>query len=234
MRRIVPVWCYIFYLVSSLALGQVGQPSREKWEFSVFFGSSHRGDNTYVTPVDSAVRNVVLGFAPGYQVGARLTENLKQHFGAELEYSLANQPMVFKDLRPNLSELNLSLRVHSVVYDVLFYGVGRKARLRPYGVFGGGVSLFEPFGRAKDDAVAKGVPLKNRWKAGVTVGGGVKYKVKENLGFRVDVRSYTTPVPDFGISDKVVGAPAQAVVFRPDGALHNMQFNVGFFYCFGF
>ncbi len=202
----------------------------DKWEFAVFAGASYRGENVYPTPFEGGTtRDVTLRFAPGYLVGARITQNLGQYFGAELDYSLANQPVEFRNLTPTLQQVNLDDRVHSVTYTVLFYGLKRDSRLRPYGVVGPGISLFETFGESEKNAVSLGLNLTNRWKVAGIVGGGVKYRVTEQTGFRFDVRDHITGVPDFGLPHT---GTIQTPGFRPDGELHNWQFSAGFFYSF--
>ncbi|MFB3904640.1 MAG: hypothetical protein ACE15E_14415 [Acidobacteriota bacterium] len=203
---------------------------KDKWEFSIFAGSSHRGEDVYVTPFEGTLsRDVTLRFAPGYLVGARISENLGGRFGAELDYSLANQPVEFRNLAPTLLLLSLDQRVHNIAYTVLFYGLKRNSRLRPYAAVGPGISLYETFGTAEDNAAALGLNLKHRWKAAGIIGAGVKYRTTEETGFRFDVRDHITGVPDFGLPG---AGTIQTAGFRPDGQLHNWQFSVGFFYSF--
>jgi len=201
---------------------------KDKWEVSIFAGVARGGEDVHVTPFEGVgSRDVTLRFAPGYLVGGRITQNLGDHFGAELDYSLANQPAEFRNLTPTLQLVHLDNRVHNITYTVLFYGMKRKSRIRPYAILGPGLSLYEPFGPSENVAEALGLNLVNRWKVAGIVGGGVKYRVFEQLGFRFDVRDHITEVPDFGLPD--VGT-LQTPGFRPDGQLHNWQFSTGFFY----
>jgi opacity protein-like surface antigen len=228
---------YLLILVMALTFIPVAaqppgviRPESEKWEFSIFAGSSHRGGDIFLTPGEGvAARNVGLDFASGYLVGARITENLGDRFGAELDYSLANQPLQFTDLAPGLSSVDLSHRVHSITYSILVYGLDRRSRLRPYGAVGPGVSLFETYGDSENRARAQGLALRDRWKFGMTLGAGVKYHLAGNTGFRFDVKDHVTGVPDFGL-------PRTATLlnpgFKPEGRLHNWQISVGFFYGF--
>ncbi|HXK62608.1 MAG TPA: outer membrane beta-barrel protein, partial [Acidobacteriota bacterium] len=202
----------------------------DKWELSFFTGSSHRGDDIYVTPLEGGgTRDVGLRFASGYLIGGRITENLGQHFGAELDYSLSNQPVQFRNLAPLIPAVNFDHRVHSIAYTVLFYGLKRKNRIRPYAAIGPGISLYDSFGDLEGVAATKGLTLKDRWKAAFIVGGGVKFRVGEQVGLRFDVRDHITGVPDFGFPER---GTAQDPGFRPEGQLHNWQFGVGVFYSF--
>ncbi len=235
-RYLLVLSTLVCILISTVGLAQPTRPNEHKWEVSIFAGSSHRGDGIFITPFsDTAVppavtsNNVGLSFASGYAIGARVTENLGKYFGAELEYSLSNQPLVFTNLTPDIARVSVDHRVHQITYVVLVYGLPRSSRLRPYGVVGPGVSLYEFFGDNEDDAVANGVNLKDRWKFGATFGGGVKYRVAEKFGVRFDVRDHMTGVPDFGLP--ALGTAA-APGFRPDGRLQNWQFTIGLSYLF--
>jgi len=214
------------------------QPHEHKWEVSIFAGSSHRGDGVYVTPftgVDAegnpvnTTANVGLDFAAGYIVGGRVTENLGKYFGAELEYSLANQPTAFINLSESLDRVDVDMRVHQITYSVLVYGLPKESKWRPYGAVGPGVALFEFFGDGEDQAIAEGLTLKDKWKFGATFGGGVKYRFVRNAGLRFDVRDFMSGVPSFGLpSTGTEAVPG----FRPDGRLHAWQFTIGLSYLF--
>ena len=223
---------YLLIMIAALscvpAMGQPGQ--KDKWEFSVFAGSNYRGQNVYPTPFEGVgSRNVTLRFAPGFMAGVRISENLGEHLGAEFDYSLSNQPIEFRNLTPTLQVLNIDHRVHNITYTILFYGLKRNSRVRPYALVGPGISLYESFGDSEKDAVARGLNLTNRWKAAGIFGGGVKFRATEQTGFRFDIKDHITGVPDFGLPHAgTVPKPG----FRPDGQLHNWQLSVGFFYSF--
>ena len=225
---------YLLIMIAALscvpAMGQATYGRKDKWEFSVFAGSSHRGQDVFPTPFEGGgTRNVTLRFATGYLAGVRISQNLGEYLGAELDYSLANQPVEFRNLTPTVQVVNLDHRVHNVTYTVLFYGLKRNSRLRPYAAVGPGISLYEPFGDSEKDAVALGLNLTNRWKFAGIFGGGVKFRTTEQTGFRFDVRDHITGVPDFGLPH---AGSLQTPGFRPDGQLHNWQLSVGFFYSF--
>jgi len=232
---------YLLILVIALSAGSAtAQPGRtekvEKWEFSFFYGVSSRGDKVYPTPFTTSgagsatqLRNVGLNFAPGYMVGARITENLGKRYGAELEYNMANQPIQFTNLTPLLARLDIQQRVHDINYTILFYGFDRTHKLRPYALVGPGVAFYEPYGDSVVRAVAAGVPVKDRWQMGAVFGGGVKYHITKSTGFRFDVRDHFTGVPSYALP---ATGTATAAAFLPEGKLHNWQFSVGFLYSF--
>lgn len=209
-------------------------PVDNKWEFSGFFGTSHFEDALFETPVEGGdTRTVGLDSATGYVVGARVTENLGQHFGAELEYAYANHPLTFVSLRPNLPSLALDHRVHKLAYSAVFYPLNRRRRIRPFASVGAGASLFQVAEDSRNEALATGVDLKNRWKFAGSWGAGAKVYAGRNWGFRVDFRDHITGVPNFGLPSTAPQFQGRiGVGFRPEGAIHNWQFAVGLMYTF--
>ena len=223
--------CPVFLLVSSWVTAQTPppQPVENKWEFSAFLGVSHRGDRTFLTPQEGDTSRLVgQNFESGFLTGVRITENFGQHFGAELEYSFADQPLEFTNLTPDLPSLHLAHKVHQFAYSILFYLYDHQPSIRPFLSVGIGTSLFRIPSDSKNQALEKGIDLTDRWKVGFNYGGGIKYQKSQNWGFRLDIRDQVTGVPDYGIPSR---GTAEAL-FRPDGVLHNWQFSVGLMYTF--
>ena len=81
---------------------------------------------------------------------------------------------------------SISLPSHQGFYDFLAYAVPEGKRIRPFAC--GGVQ-FTAFSQP-------GAYYGNReTKYGINYGGGVKFKVKENWGFRLDARQYNMGKP---------------------------------------
>ena len=210
-------------------------PDENKWEVSGFGGFGGAGDGTYVTPVEGgSTQDVGLDVEQSYVLGVRITENLGQHLGAELEYAFTNQPLLFEDLSPTLPTLALDHKVHKFAYGILFYGTGRDKRIRPFGSIGFGTSFFQVSGRSQDEALRQGVDLKNRWKLGFSYGAGIKFKGASGWGIRADFRDQVTGVPDYGLPSQapILESGEIGPAFRPEGALHNWQITGGFVYTF--
>ena len=226
----------VLVLSASTLSAQIQYFKKDKWELSLLFGLSSAGDKTAVTPVDGQdiTRLVTLDYSSGYMVGARITENLSENLGAELEYSFANQPMAFVSLRPTLPRLDLDHRVHSAVYSLLFYPTIGNPRLRPYLSAGLGATFYQIDGAARADAARQGIELQNVWKLAGAIGGGVKYLVGETWGVRFDVRDQITGVPGYGLpksSPSFQGGIGPG--FNPDGLIHNWQLSTGVMFYWG-
>ena len=211
---------------------QIPRPRNDnRWEVSVFFGLSALGDETFVTPVEGGTtRDVGLNFDSGYLLGARIAEHLGPRLAAELEYALANQPLLFVDLSPSLPELELDHKVHKLAYSVMVYPREKEGRMVPFVSLGIGLSFFQISSDSVGQALQQGVELKDRWKLAFSYGGGVKLPMGPDWGVRFDFRDHVTGVSDFGLPST---APLLGVGFRPEGVFHNWQMSAGFLYTFG-
>ncbi len=212
------------------------QQNKKKWEFSFLTGLSTSGDRSSATPVtgEDTTRTVGLDYASGYLIGVRVTENLGERFGAELEYSFANQPLAFQNLLPSLPRVDLDHREHSFDYNILLYALPPSSKIRPYAVAGIGACFYQIEGSSKDLALSEGLSLRDRWKLAGTWGGGLKYFVTDKWGVRLDIRDQITGVPDYGLphsSASFQGVPG--VAFKPDGVLQTWQFSGGFLVVWG-
>jgi opacity protein-like surface antigen len=203
-----------------------------EWEMSVFYGGSFIGSRTQVTPVEnSPSRSIGLRYASGYMMGASVSENRWDHWGAVLEYSFSNQPMTFTNLSDSIPSLSVSQSIHRFSYDILYYPRGPHQRLRPY-VFGGpGVALFYVKGPSKDFAAAQGINLNDPWKLAMNWGGGIKYLVKDHAAASIQFTDSISGVPGYGLPESGrVGPGGYVPGFRPDGLMNNWLVSVGFNY----
>src|SRR5262245_49632001 len=79
-------------------------PEHERWEVSWFGGGSFVGKLEFPTPIlgNGTSQTVGMHYGSGYELGLRVNENLGNFLAADLEYSLANQPLTFNNLSPNI------------------------------------------------------------------------------------------------------------------------------------
>ena len=229
-------YCSLLWLLLVLSWPEVSAQSPRlrsdsKWELSVFFGLSTLGDGTFVTPVEGGTtQNVGLNFDSSYALGVRIAEHLGPRLGAELEYAVANQPVLFANLGPSVPQLELKQKVHKLSYNLVIYPREREDRIVPFVFVGMGVSFFDVSVDSKQEALQQGVELEDRGKFAVSFGGGVRLAMATDWGVRFDVRDQVTGVHDFGLPST---APLLGVGFRPEGTSHNWQMSVGYLYSFG-
>src|SRR5689334_15346945 len=108
------------------------------YEGGVFGGGSFVGEGfQFPTAVfgseQGTSRTVGVHYASGYQIGARVAENLGDFWAADLEYTFANQPLRFTNLSPNIQSLSLGHSIHRLSYNVSYLVPVGLNRFRPYG-----------------------------------------------------------------------------------------------------
>jgi len=163
--------------------------------------------------VTNAAGSAETGLKPGAALGAFAGHNLYDYFSGELRYLYR-----FSDLKLSSggTEITFSGMSHAVHYDLLIFGRGRDAPVRPFAAVGGGVRYYR--GTGKEHAVQ---PLStfailtktSEVKGLLTAGGGVEVKVAPHVFLRLEFRDYITPVP------KLVIAPVPGAKIK--GWLHD-------------
>jgi len=210
-------------------------PEHRDWEGSGFSGGSFAGDFSFPTPVSGdgqeGSRTVGVHYASGYQVGARITQNLGDFWAASLEYNFANQPLRFTNLSPGIQSLSLSHNVHHVSYNALYLPLTRKRRLRPFATIGAGAALFYIPGRSKEEALALGVSLRDSWEFAFNWGGGLKYLAADQVALTFDVRDQISGLPSYGLprSARITNGQYQPGIAR-SGRINIWQLNFGVAY----
>jgi opacity protein-like surface antigen len=145
-------------------------------EISVSGGVSRFGDTHLID-------NPVISLDNGFRMAFRLTLNTYRFFGHEVGYGYAHTNV-------NITGSGkVGMGVHSGFYDFLAYALPSDSPVRPFICGGAGFSSFFPPGTS--------VYYGNQaTKFGINYGGGIKFKLKEPWGFRIDLRQYNTGKPD--------------------------------------
>ena len=210
--------------------------SHRRWEFSAFGGTSIVKDQVFETPVGGDQQFTVpvgVQYSSSWLVGARLSESMGDYWGAEFEYSYANQPIRFTDLTPDIPTLSLSQGVNTFAYNFIFFFTNPYKRIRPYAIAGIGTSLFQTYGSAESDAKAAGVNLGNSWTFVFDWGGGVKYLFHDHWAARVDFRSHLGTMPDYGLPPSATVSQGNYVPgLATSGTLQNWHVTAGIAYQF--
>jgi len=211
------------------------QDENHEYEGSGFGGVSVMSGFQSLTQVHGgaakASRTVGVNYSSGYQIGARINENVNDFWSADLEYSFSNQPVHFTNLSPDIQTLTLGQSVHHFSYNVSYLAFPNSERFRLYAKAGLGATLFYIHHSSKEEASILGVSLKDTWKFTVNWGGGFKYALDENSVFILDVKDHVSGIPSYGLPSSAQVINGQ---YRPGlsdtGWLHNVQVNVGFAY----
>ncbi len=177
---------------ASLTLILSGGCLAQQWEIGALGG--------YAWDRDASIRNpsgsVEAGFKPSAAVGAVFGDNMYEHIGGEIRY-------LFRAGGPQLTfgdtKVSGSGYTNIVHYDLLVHITRKEDKIRPYVAGGAGIKVYTGPGRLlvsdplQDFAlIARG----NQVKPLISVGGGVKYRVRKGMQLRLDFRAYMSPAPD--------------------------------------
>jgi opacity protein-like surface antigen len=133
-------------------------------------GSTTAGDN--------------LSLDNGFRLAFRFTLNPQAFFGHEIGYAYNRTALNYQ----SSSSSNAGMAIHQGFYNFLVYATPEGSRIRPFATGGAHFSNFVPPGAS----VSSGQGTN---KMGFNYGGGVKVKLTNLLGFRVDLRQYQTGKP---------------------------------------
>ena len=197
--------------LAALALPALAQ----RHDFGIHGGGSLYQKKTISNPRGTADA----GFSTGWLAGFTVGNDMYEHFGGEIRYNYLNNKM---KLESGSTQATFSGRSHAIHYDVLIYGSGREAPIRPYVAVGGGAKIYQGTGteQAFQPLSNIGILTKTTDVRGlVSFGGGVKARLSDRMMLRVDVHDYLTPFPE-----KVITPASGSDV---SGWLNNIVASVG-------
>ena len=208
-----------FPLLLLAPLGLLGPAAAQNFEVGgLALVTSYRDAGVKSGPSVGAV-----GFQPGPSAGGLLGQNMGEHFGGEIRYLFAQNDL---KLSSGSAETKFGGRAHIMNYDVLVYATGRRARVRPYAAFGGGLKRYEGTGVEQAFQPLSNLALLTKTKQTLPTadfGGGVKFHLSRNTALRVEFRDYLTEVP------RVFEASPGAKI---SGLLHHWVPAIGFSWTF--
>jgi hypothetical protein len=180
----------LLMLVPVLAL-TVSAPAQDKFEAGGLAVASFYQDlNVRSGPVTGA-----MGFQPGASGGLLVGQTLTDRLGGEVRYVFSHNDL---RLKSGSTETLFSAHTHIVHYDLLFYAARRSAAVRPYLAGGGGMKVYQATGTEQAFQPLANLALLTRTNQTVGMldfGGGVKFRIKDNAWFRIEIRDYITEVP---------------------------------------
>jgi len=148
--------------------------------FSQSFEASVSGGESYLPSKSSDIGSGYF-VKDGFRLTLRMTLNWKRFLGHEFGYAYNHTSL-------NTSATSTSdtsgLPAHQGFYDFLAYALPEGSHVRPFACGGVQFTSFSPAGSYSRET-----------KYGVNFGGGLKVKVMENWGFRMDVRQYNMSKP---------------------------------------
>ena len=118
----------------------------------------------------------------GFRINFRMTLNPKLYLGHEFGYAYNRTQL---EIPPNPDR---GMAIHQGFYNLLLYATKEGTRIRPFLTGGGHFSNFVPPGVS----VTQGA---GSTKFGVNWGGGIKIRLQDIFGIRLDYRNYMTGKP---------------------------------------
>jgi hypothetical protein len=217
----------ILFFVLTFARPAVAQegPSLEhrQWEATGFTGGNFTTNFRLPTVVSGSdqesSRTVGMRHASGYQIGASITDNFKEFWSGDLEYSFGHEDLSFTNLSPALQSLSLTQYAHRLSYNVSYLPLPPIKRFRPYGAVGAGTALYFLPGQSKEIAFSNGLNLRDSWVFLVNCGGGFRYLLRDQFAFTLGVRDQLSNVPSYGLPDTTIVVNGQ---YRPGMHTHGV------------
>ena len=156
------------------------------------------GYGWYSNPtISNGASSATAGFPPRGAIGAVFGNNMYEHVGGELRYLLR---FGGPELKFNGLQWNMTGYTNVIVYDVLVHTAPRDEKLRPFFAGGAGIKVFTSNGLLPppDPTLGQFARLRSDTQVEpvISAGAGLKYRFRKHAQFRVDFRTYFSPLPD--------------------------------------
>jgi len=146
-------------------------------------------------PVSSSLGSATTGFQSGVALGGYLGQNLYRRLSGEVRYAFMQSNL---RLQSGGTTATFSGVTHVVHYDVLLHTNREDSATQLFVAVGGGMKIFRGTGKeaAYQPLSQFGYFTKTQTlKPMVDFGGGLKFRLKPRVFFRVEVRDYLTVFP---------------------------------------
>jgi len=185
MKHFLPVMFLMLAAVSPAAFAQ-------KWEVGVAGGGSFYTSQSFTSPSGSAEGKLANGFI----VSGWLGNNSSGPIGGEIRYDYEQS-----DLRLSSAgtQVSFGARTHAIHYDFVLRFGSHESKVTPFIVGGAGIKDYVGTGKEQVFQPLSDIALltqTSQFKPLVSVGGGVKFQVANNVQFRVEVHDFLTPFPE--------------------------------------
>jgi opacity protein-like surface antigen len=170
-----------FAVVTLIFFAGVVLASAQVAEISISGGVSRFGGTSLGTTQDQLGNTVPVTLDDGFRLAFRFTLNTYRFMGHEFGYAYSHSNL-------NIAGLKESTPIHQGFYNFLLYATPEGSRIRPFATGGVHFSSFFPPGTS----VYYGNQIT---KFGVNYGGGLKFRLTDIIGLRLDFREYNTGKP---------------------------------------
>jgi len=163
----------------------------QNWEVGVGGGGSFYTSQTFTNPVGNASAKLASGFI----VSAWLGNNGNKLFGGELRYDYEQDSL---KLSSSGTSVNFGAHTNALHYDFLLHFTPKEARISPFIGAGAGVKLYTGTGTEQAFQPLSNIALltkTSQLKPLISIGGGVKFTLANNVQLRVEAHDFLTPFP---------------------------------------
>jgi opacity protein-like surface antigen len=172
-------------------------------------------------------------FSAGGRGGLRIGVDGKGHWGQDIDYSYgANATKIVNHTTGG--QFAFTSRTHQISLNGLWYpgGVGPKKKALPYLTVGVGATFYTLtqtiVNEALDPNRAGLGKLRNENIFAFNAGGGIRFKVNDLYGFRIDVKDYMTRAVRYQLPKS--SSDPSATVFPIGGIFHQYMISFSFVY----
>jgi hypothetical protein len=212
-------------LVVVLALAVPGMASTEKkYRFEFFGGASFPLDKKFQVgyPQTSQPLNGTHEFSTGARGGVRAGLDTAGHWGQDYTYSYGTNAS--RIITPN-GKLSFTNRFHEATSNVLFYPWNLKKTRAHFFVTAGLGAMWvvvdqKALQQATDPAQAHIGTLSNEVKFSFNAGAGIRFRLSDRFGIRIDVRDYMSPALRYGLPAS--STDPNAIVFPVEHTFHQL------------
>jgi len=226
VRMIAPLAMLLFGVASAFA--------QTEYRFEIFAAAGVPLDKDFLLglPQASPPVNGTFDFSPGVRGGVRFGADFKKYWGEDFIYSYGYN---FSKIRSSAAEGQFAIptRSHQFAINALWYpgGVVRNAKVTPYLTAGVGGTFFtttsKTFNAAKEAGLGE---LRTENVFAFNAGGGLRMRLGDHFGLRLDGRDYMSRVPRFGMPEK--SEDPNALVFPASGVFHNLEASIALVFYF--
>jgi opacity protein-like surface antigen len=196
LRILIPSLAIVFSIVLPLH----AQNKERKYRFEFFGGVNVPMDKNYEIgpPQSDGIIQAKHEFSPGGQGGVRFGIDGARYWGQDYAYSYGSNA---GRLATSTGNISFPTRFHQASSNLLFYpwGLDRRSAF-PYVTAGLGATFVIVSQDTITEAINAGIgPLKSETIFAFNAGAGVRFRLSERVGLRLDGRDYMSRALRYGI-----------------------------------
>ncbi len=223
--------------LATLLVGAIPSVAQTQYRFEIFAAATIPLDKNFEIgyPQASPPMQLTQEWSAGARGGVRLGVDGTGHWGMDFMYSYgANASKVVNHTIG--ADFALTPRIHQAAWNVLWYPGGLTTRpgTFPYLTAGVGGTFYTVSQKAVNEALDPNLggigKLSNVNTFAFNAGGGIRMRLRERYGLRVDFRDYLTRGVRWGLP-KSSDNP-DAIVFPAGGIQHQLEISFAFIYYF--